>query len=70
MVAPDDNWRADDALRDQLVKAQAGAGAFAVAQPANARRQPLEGHLLARHPNPALQVQVLREKLRNGFVVR
>ena len=34
---------------DQLVERQPGAGALAVAQPADARRQPLEGDLLLGH---------------------
>ena len=53
VVAADDDRRADLARGDQLVEAQAGLGALAVAQPADARRQALERHALLRHRDPA-----------------
>ena len=56
------------ALGNQFVELQPGLGALAVAQPADARRQPLEGHLLARHVQPAVQVLVFGEELQDGFV--
>ena len=47
MVAADDDRRLHPAARHQLVEHRAGAGALAVAEPADARRQPLERHPLA-----------------------
>ncbi len=44
MVAPNHDGRFDRPACHHLVELQAGAGAFAIAQPANARWQPLERH--------------------------
>jgi len=42
-------------------EAQARLGAFAVAQPADARRQPLERNARLRHRDPAAQRRILWE---------
>ena len=68
VVAADHDGRADLAGGDELVEAQAGLGALAVAEPADARRQPLERHAFLRHSDPARERLVLREQLEHGLV--
>ena len=51
------------AVLHHLVEGQAGAVALAQADPADARRQALEGDALAGHVEPAVQVRVVREQL-------
>src|SRR5260370_41532126 len=68
MVSADDDRRLDGATSDELVEAQAGAGTLAVAEPADARRQPLELHLLARRSDPAHKGSVIGELLDDGAV--
>src|SRR5260370_16643572 len=68
MVSADDDRRLDGAISDELVEAQAGARAFAVAEPADARRQTLELHFLARRGDPAHQRGVIGELLHHAAV--
>ncbi len=68
VVAPDHDRRRDLAAAHELVEAQPGAVAVAVADPADARRQPLEGDALAGLVEPALQPRVLGEQLAHGGV--
>jgi hypothetical protein len=63
VVAPDHDRRADLARAHELVEAQPGPVALAVAEPADARRQALVGDARARQLEPALQVLVLGEEL-------
>jgi hypothetical protein len=60
--------RAQLAAGHHLVEAQAGAVALAVAQPADARRQPLELHVLARQGDPARDVLLVAEELEDRVV--
>ena len=55
-------------VRDQLVEREAGLRPLAVAEPADARRQPLERHPLLRHADPAAQRRVVGEELQHGLV--
>jgi hypothetical protein len=50
----------------RLLNSQPGLGALAIAQPADAGGQPLEGHFLAGHIQPAVQVFILREERFDG----
>ena len=59
MVAADHDRRATSPVRDQLVEAQPEPAALAVAQPADPRRQALEGDPLAGQVDPARQRRVL-----------
>ncbi len=55
VVAPDHDRRRDATRANQLVDRQAGLRAIAVAEPADAGGQPLEGDPLGRQLEPALQ---------------
>src|SRR5260370_40976708 len=68
MVSADDDRRLDGAIADELVEAQAGARTFAVAEPADARRQALDLLFLARRGDPAHQGGVGGELLEHGAV--
>ncbi len=68
MVATDDDRGADLAGCDQPVELQAGLRPLAVAEPADPGRQALEGDLLLRHPEPALEPGVIGEELHQGAV--
>src|SRR5512145_558220 len=68
MVAPDHDRRPDLSAGDQLVELEPGPDALPVPQPANARRQSLEGDSLARHRQPAAQMIVLREQFQDSFI--
>ena len=63
MVAADDDRRFDSACAHELVEAQSGSRALAVANPADARGQPLEVDPLAGRLDPAHQGVVIRELL-------
>ncbi len=63
MVAADDDRRLDDALPDQIVEGEAEPGAIAEADPADARRQTLEGDALGRHVEPGVQMGVVGDQL-------
>ncbi len=68
MVAADDDGGRDLAFGDQVVDQQAKAGPLPIAQPANARRQALEGHTLVGHLDPAHQVLVVGKLARHHFI--
>ena len=63
VVAADHDRRLDLAGRDELVEAQAGEVALAVAEPADPRRQPLERDALARQLDPAPDVLLVAEQV-------
>ena len=56
------------AARDEVVERDAESRALALAQPADARRQPLELDPLARERDPAPQVLVVRKQLEHQLV--
>ena len=62
MVAADDDRRAEFAVADHFVEGEAEAVAIAEADPADARRQPLEGDAFLGHVEPVVQVRVVREQ--------
>ena len=68
VVAADHDGRLDLAFLDELVEQQAGLGAFAVAEPADAGRQAFELDPFGGGVEPAVQVLVLREELLDGLV--
>ena len=53
---------ADTPVADELVDREAGLRAVAVAEPADARRQALEGDALGGELEPALEEEVVREE--------
>src|SRR4030095_1401147 len=59
MVAADHDRRFQLATSHHLVEREAGAMALSQSQPADARRQSLEGDPLARHVEPAMYVRIL-----------
>ncbi len=61
VVAPDHDRRAHGAGGHELVEPLARSIALAVAEPADARRQPLVSDPLGREPEPPLQALVIRE---------
>ena len=67
MVAADDDGRLELAGAHHLVEGQSGAVALAQADPADARRQALEGDALAGHVEPAVQVRVAGK---SSFILR
>jgi len=68
MVAANDDRGFDNAPGDKLVKLEARFDTFAIAEPANASRETLEGHLLAGHFEPAVEMFIFREEFHHGFV--
>ena len=62
MIAPDDDRGLDLARSDELVDRQPRAGAVAVAEPADPRRQTLERDALRRKLQPTLKQRVVREQ--------
>ena len=68
MVAADDDRRRDFAVPDHLVEGEAEAVALAEADPADARRKPLEGDPLARHVEPAVEVRIVGDQLLHPLV--
>jgi hypothetical protein len=63
VVAPDHDRRRELSAAHHLVEAQPEPVALAVAEPADARRQALEGDPLRRHRDPAVQRLVVGELL-------
>src|SRR5438309_12083155 len=63
MIAADDDRRFQFAARDHLVEGQTEPVAIAEADPADARRQALEGDALLRHVEPFVQMRILRQQL-------
>src|SRR5690348_453909 len=68
MIAPNHNRRADFTLRHHLVKTQSSLHAFAVTQPADAGRQPLELDLFSRQLQPTVEMFVFGEQFDDGAV--
>ena len=68
VVAPDHDRRRQLARGHHLVEAQAQPRALAVPEPADARRQPLEGDALAGRGDPARERLVLGEFLQHGAI--
>ena len=68
VIAPDDDGRLNHTFSHQVVERQAGIHAFAITQPADPRRQPLERHLFSSQFQPAVQMLILREQLHDRFV--
>ena len=62
VVAPDDDRCRDGARADELVDREARFGAVAVAEPADPRRQPLEGDALGSKLQPAQEQRVVGEQ--------
>ena len=59
---------ADFAVAHHLVEGEAEAVALAEADPADARRQALEGDPLARHVEPAVEVRIVGDQLLHPLV--
>src|SRR5438067_9458549 len=75
VVASDDDGRLDLPRLHQLVERQSRARALAVAEPSDARRKPLELHVLRRHGHPQFQMRIAGKQIeyrlvRNGDVGR
>src|SRR6478672_13568900 len=68
MIAADGDRRLQIAPLDEFIDRFAHLGAFAISQPADARRQTLELHAVARQSQPAIQSLVVREKLQRQVV--
>jgi len=68
VIATDDQRRLHLAGANQLVERQADLGAIAVAEPADARRQPLELDALAGELEPAAEIGVVRHDLEHGGI--
>src|SRR2546426_3301346 len=68
MTAPDPNGSRGLGFAHQLVEGQRRFVAFAVAQPADTRRQPLEMYFLAGQRDPTFQRRILREEFENSLV--
>ncbi len=68
MVATDHDRGLEFAAGDHLVELEAGAVPVAEADPADARRKPLERDALLRHVEPAVQALVLGEQLLHRLV--
>src|SRR5687768_7077546 len=68
MVAADDDRGGDFAVPDHLVEGEAEAMALAEADPADPRRQALEGDPFARHFEPAVEVRVVGNQLFHPLV--
>ncbi len=68
VVAADHDRGFQAPVRHHLVEAQTGPVAFAVAEPADAGRQPLKSDLLAGHRQPAAQTVVVGEQFQHGRI--
>ena len=62
MVAPDHDRRRNRAAADEFVDRKPSAGAVAVAEPADPRRQALEGNALGRELEPPLEEGIVGEE--------
>ena len=62
VVAPDHDGRRHGPRADELVDREPGSGAVAVAEPADASREPLEGDALGGKLKPAQEQRVVREE--------
>jgi hypothetical protein len=70
VIPPDHHRRLDLARADELVDRKARPRAVAEAEPADARREPLEGHALRRELEPALEEGVVGEEVAEHRVDR
>ena len=68
MIAANDDRRLETPLAHQLVEPQPEARAFAVAEPQDPRRQPLEGNARPRQLDPARQRFVVPKQFQCGLV--
>src|SRR5581483_2514369 len=68
MVTPNHDRPTELPSGHQLVEAKAREVALAVAEPADAGREPLKLHLLARQADPARDVLLIAEQLQNRLV--
>lgn len=68
VVAANHNWCFHLAQRHQFVKIQPGARSFSIAQLADARGQPLKLDIALRHANPAHQMFIVGEELKNSLI--
>src|SRR5262245_13121468 len=68
MIAANDNGRFQLTLPNQLIETQAELRAFAIAQPADARRQTLKRHFLSDQTDPARQGLVLWKGFKDRLI--
>ena len=68
MIATDGDGRFQVAATDEFVDCFAHLGAFAVAEPADARGQSLKLHAFAREPEPAVERRVFGEEFEREVV--
>src|SRR5205807_3525112 len=71
MIAPDDDWRLELAVRNHFVECEAREMSFAESEPANPCGEALEFNPLARHVEPPMQMLIRRKErlhLAIGFV--
>src|SRR5665647_1724424 len=68
MVAADHDRSGQLAARHEVVERHAELRAVALAEPADARGEPLKVHLLARERDPPRELRVVREELENQLV--
>ena len=68
MVPANYDWRFQLAVGHQIVQSQAEFCPFAIAQPADARRQSLKLYFFLRHLYPAFEVIVFREHFQNQAI--
>jgi hypothetical protein len=68
VIAADDDGGGDGSFAHHLVEEQAGLIALAIAEPADAGGQTLEGNLIGGEAEPFLQAEVVGEELEQGGV--
>src|SRR2546430_15329260 len=68
MIAPDHDRRRQLAARDQVVQRHTEPRALALAEPADACRQPLKVNPLTRERDPPLEMLVVRKQLEDELV--
>src|SRR3954452_5449932 len=68
MIAPDRDRRFQIAALHEIVDRLAHLGAFAITEPADARRQSLKLHSIARETQPAIQRPIFGKHLQREIV--
>src|SRR6185437_16178893 len=68
VIASDDDGRFQAAVADHFVEEQASAVALSVAEPADARRQSLEGDLVGSVREPAMEALIVGEERQQSLV--
>ena len=68
MIASDDDGRFETAVAHHFVEEETGAVALSVAEPADARRQSLEGDLVGGISKPAMETLIVREERQQSLV--